>query len=96
MIAAHPDDVEWGASAAVAAWTAAGKSVDYLLATRGEAGIAGMPPAEAGPLREAEQRAACEAVGVRDLTFLDQADGRIEEGVALRRELRRGHPAGAA
>ena len=56
VVAAHPDDIEYGAAAAVAVWTAAGKEVHYLLATRGEAGIAGMPPAEAGPLREEEER----------------------------------------
>src|SRR3954453_21343416 len=48
VVAAHPDDIEYGAAAAVAVWTAAGKEGHYLLATRGEAGIAGMPPAGAG------------------------------------------------
>lgn len=84
---AHPDDIEWGASAAVAAWTAAGRTVAYVLATRGEAGIEGVAPAEAGPLREAEQRAAGAAVGVGDIVFLDHADGRLQEGLDLRRDL---------
>ena len=43
VVAAHPDDIEYGIAAAVAAWTAAGKEVHYLLATRGEAGMAGRP-----------------------------------------------------
>ena len=90
VVVAHPDDVEWGASAAVAAWTAAGREVSYLLATRGEAGIEGVPPAEAGPLREDEQRAAGRAVGVAGITFLDHPDGRLEEGLALRRDLAAG------
>src|SRR4051794_19158380 len=51
-VVAHPDDLEYGAAAAVARWTAAGRTVTYLLATRGEAGIDSMPPHEAGPLRE--------------------------------------------
>ncbi|MFD1211479.1 PIG-L deacetylase family protein [Arthrobacter sp. GCM10027362] len=89
VLMAHPDDPEYGASAAVAEWAAQGKQVAYVLATRGEAGIAGLPPAEAGPLREAEQRAACAAVGVEDLTFLDHPDGRLEETLALRRDLAR-------
>src|SRR3712207_2112022 len=42
-IAAHPDDLEYGASCAVARWTAAGKHVAYVLATRGEAGIDAWP-----------------------------------------------------
>jgi LmbE family N-acetylglucosaminyl deacetylase len=87
IIAAHPDDIEYGLSAAVAVWTAAGKEVHYLLATRGEAGIAGMPPSEAGPLREAEERASAAAVGVSEVEFLDHRDGVIENGPALRREL---------
>ena len=56
-VAAHPDDLEYGVSAAVAAWTAAGKDVTYLLVTRGEAGIATTHPGEAGPAREAEEQA---------------------------------------
>src|SRR4051812_50220038 len=58
VVAAHPDDIEYGLAAAVAVWTAAGKEVHYLLATRGEAGIAGMPPLEAGPVRGGGGRAA--------------------------------------
>jgi LmbE family N-acetylglucosaminyl deacetylase len=87
IIAAHPDDIEYGLAAVVAVWTAAGKEVHYLLATRGEAGIAGMPPSEAGPLREAEERASAAVVGVSEVEFLDQRDGVIENGPALRREL---------
>jgi LmbE family N-acetylglucosaminyl deacetylase len=88
-VAAHPDDLEYGVSAAVAAWTAAGKRVTYLLVTRGEAGIATMPPDEAGPAREAEERASAAEVGVADVRFLDQRDGVVEEGVALRRDIAR-------
>jgi LmbE family N-acetylglucosaminyl deacetylase len=87
IIAAHPDDIEYGLAAAVAVWTAAGKEVHYLLATRGEAGIAGMSPSEAGPLREAEERASAAVVGVSEVEFLDQRDGVIENGPALRRQL---------
>jgi Uncharacterized proteins, LmbE homologs len=51
-VVAHPDDLEYGAAAAIARWTAEGAAVTYLLATRGEAGIDSLPPAECGPLRE--------------------------------------------
>jgi LmbE family N-acetylglucosaminyl deacetylase len=87
VIAAHPDDIEYGLAAAVAVWTAAGKEVHYLLATRGEAGIAGMPPSQAGPLREAEERASAAVVGVSEVEFLDQRDGVLENGPALRKDL---------
>jgi LmbE family N-acetylglucosaminyl deacetylase len=86
-IVPHPDDMEYGASAAVAVWTAAGKSVAYLLVTRGEAGIDDLEPAAAATLRAAEQRAACDAVGVEMLEFLDFADGTIEYGLPLRHDL---------
>lgn len=38
-LVAHPDDLEYGASTAVAKWTAAGKTVVQVLGTRGEAGV---------------------------------------------------------
>lgn len=88
-IVAHPDDMEYGASSAVAGWTDAGKEVAYLLVTRGEAGIDGIAPDECGPLRVEEQRAACAAVGVDDLEFLDHRDGVLEYGLPLRRDLAR-------
>jgi LmbE family N-acetylglucosaminyl deacetylase len=34
-VVAHPDDMEYGTSAAVARWTAHGIEVGYLLLTRG-------------------------------------------------------------
>lgn len=87
VVAAHPDDIEYGLAAAVAVWTAAGKDVHYLLATRGEAGMAGVPPAEAGPVREDEERRSAAVVGVSQVEFLDHRDGVLEAGVQLRRDL---------
>ncbi len=87
VVAAHPDDIEYGLAAAVAVWTAAGKEVHYLLATRGEAGMAGVPPEEAGPLREEEERRSAAVVGVTEVEFLDHRDGVIVAGPELRRDL---------
>jgi LmbE family N-acetylglucosaminyl deacetylase len=86
-IVPHPDDMEYGASAAVAVWTDAGKTVAYVLVTRGEAGIDSVDPAEAAPLRAEEQHAACDAVGVATLEFLDFPDGTLEYGLPLRHDL---------
>jgi LmbE family N-acetylglucosaminyl deacetylase/enamine deaminase RidA (YjgF/YER057c/UK114 family) len=86
-IVAHPDDLEYGSAAAVARWTRQGKDVRYLLATRGEAGIDGMHPDEAGPLREAEERAGAAQVGVSAVDFLDHRDGVIPSDLGLRRDL---------
>jgi LmbE family N-acetylglucosaminyl deacetylase len=88
-IVAHPDDLEFGAAAAIARWTGQGKQITYVLLTSGEAGIDGIDPAEAGPLREREQRASAEIVGVTDVSFLGLPDGVLEGGVPLRRELAR-------
>ena len=88
-IVAHPDDLEYGASSAVAKWTAAGKHVIYVLASRGEAGIDAWPPERTGPLREAEERESARLVGVETVEFLDYRDGVIEYGLPLRRDLAR-------
>lgn len=53
-VVAHLDDVEYGTSSAVAAWTARGIEVDYLLLTRGEAGMDARTPEQTAPLRERE------------------------------------------
>ncbi|MFE5188015.1 PIG-L deacetylase family protein [Streptomyces sp. NPDC056628] len=73
--------------AAVAAWTDAGREVAHVLATRGEAGVDTLEPEKCGPLREREQRAGAAVVGVTAVEFLDHADGVIEYGTALCRDI---------
>lgn len=95
IVVAHPDDAEYGTSAAVAHWTSRGVEVGYLLLTAGEAGMK-RSPEEAGPLRAVEQRNACDIVGAGSLTILDFPDGMLEYGLDLRRavarEIRRFQP----
>ncbi|MBE1537779.1 PIG-L deacetylase family protein [Actinomadura algeriensis] len=86
-IVAHPDDLEYGGSTAVAKWTAQGKTVTEVLATRGEAGIDGMDPDEAARVRTVEQIEAARIVGVETVEFLDLPDGTLEYGLPLRRAL---------
>ena len=88
-IVAHPDDLEYGAASAVAKWTAQGKQVSYLLASRGEAGIDSLHPSVVGPLRAQEEADAARVVGVKTVEFLEHADGMIEYGLSLRRDLSR-------
>jgi LmbE family N-acetylglucosaminyl deacetylase len=88
-VAAHPDDLEYGAASAVARWTAQGKQVTYLLATRGEAGIDKMDPREAAAIREEEERQGAREVGVDVVEFLDHPDGVVEYGLPLRRDIAR-------
>lgn len=87
VLVPHPDDPEYGCSAAVAKWTAEGKAVHYALASRGEMGIEGMPPAEAGPLREGEQRRSAAVVGVTGVQFWDFPDSDIRDTPALRTKI---------
>lgn len=86
-VVAHPDDLEYGATAAVAKWTDQGHEVIYVLATRGEAGIDAIPPEECGPLREEEQRRSAAIVGVETVDFLGFADGVLVANLDLRRAL---------
>lgn len=88
-VVAHPDDIEYGLSAAVHRWTTAGRTVSYFLLTRGEAGIATMAPAQAGPVREAEEIASARVVGVDDVRFGTHRDGAVEFGPNLRRDIAR-------
>jgi LmbE family N-acetylglucosaminyl deacetylase len=88
-VVAHPDDLEYGAAAAVARWTGQGKQFAYVIASSGEAGIAGREPAVVGPLREGEERRSAAVVGVSEVVFLGHPDGLIEYGVPLRRDLAR-------
>ncbi|WP_244929096.1 PIG-L deacetylase family protein [Nocardioides sp. W7] len=95
-VVAHPDDMEFGAAAAVARWTGQGKDVGYCMVTSGEAGIDAMHPDECRRVREAEQVASADLVGVSDVEFLGLPDGILEYGVPLRRaiaaEVRRTRP----
>lgn len=87
-VVAHPDDVEYGTSAAMAAWIDRGVEVHYLLLTSGEAGMQ-RPPEEVGPLRAQEQQNACDAVGVKSLQILDFPDGMLEYSLEMRKAIAR-------
>jgi len=87
LVVAHPDDAEYGAASAVARWTSQGRAVSYVIATSGEAGIDGMEPAKAGPIREEEQRRSAAVVGVDHVEFLGHPDGSIDYGPVLRRDI---------
>lgn len=90
-IFAHPDDVDFGAAGTVARWVKEGWDVRYVCVTRGQKGAwdAHMDVDEYGALREAEQRAAAETVGVSDVTFLEWMDSEVFDSLELRRALSR-------
>jgi LmbE family N-acetylglucosaminyl deacetylase len=83
-IVAHPDDMEFGAAAAVARWTQQGKEIVYVMVTSGEAGIDGLSPEECRAVREREQVESARIVGVEVVEFLGLPDGTLEYGLPLR------------
>jgi LmbE family N-acetylglucosaminyl deacetylase len=89
VVAAHPDDIDFAAAGTVALWTDAGVEVTYLLCTYGDQGGFDDTPRDQVPeIRAAEQRAAAEAVGVKDVRFLDgYRDGSLEVSHDLVRDL---------
>ena len=80
VVGAHPDDTEFGAGGTVAAFTAAGHAVHYIVCTDGSKGSKDrtVHPADLVRRRQAEQRGAAEELGVSSVTFLEQVDGEME------------------
>ena len=91
VIAAHPDDIEFGLAGSVAVWTDAGAQVSYCLITDGAAGSneKDVDYKQLAARRKEEQLAAAKVVGVTDVHFLDYADGVLEATLDLRRDLTR-------
>lgn len=79
VIAAHPDDSEFGVAGTIALWAREGWQVYYLICTDGSKGSddPAMTPEKLVPLRREEQRAAAAVLGVRDVFFLDYVDGEL-------------------
>ncbi|WP_375425737.1 PIG-L deacetylase family protein [uncultured Friedmanniella sp.] len=89
VVAAHPDDADFGAAGTLARWADAGIAVTLLLCTRGEQGGFDDTPRDQMPaLREREQRAASAELGVTDVRFLDGwSDGWLEPSWELQRAI---------
>jgi len=79
VVAAHPDDPDFGAGGTAALWSRDGWEFYYLVCTNGAKGSAD-PTTDPHLLvesRQAEQRQAAQALGVRDVFFLDHEDGEL-------------------
>lgn len=87
VIFAHPDDAEYMCGGTIGAWAKEGTEVHYCVITDGSAGSnePGVVREELAVVREAEQRAAAEILGVKDLTFLGFVDGELEVNLETRR-----------
>src|SRR5690625_896220 len=89
VIAAHPDDIDFGAGATIAALTEAGVTVTYCLVTSGDAGGFELDHSRDAMVarREEEQRNAARVVGVHDVRYLKRLDGYVEPTHTLMSQL---------
>ena len=89
VVAAHPDDCDFGAAGTIGSWADAGLSVTILLCTHGEQGGFDDSNREQMPaIREREQIAASAILGVRDVRFLQgHRDGWLEPSWELQRQI---------
>jgi LmbE family N-acetylglucosaminyl deacetylase len=93
-IAAHPDDVEFGAGATLAKWASRGCLVHHLVCTDGAKGTWD-PDADTAELvrrRQDEQREAARRLAGRnagEVVFLGHVDGELDSGLEVRGEVAR-------
>jgi len=91
VVAAHPDDIEFGAAGTIARWTDEGWDARYVIVTSGQRGVQDprQDPDEFGRLREDESRAAAKVCGVEDVTFLRYMDSEVTHSQRLLKDLSR-------
>jgi len=89
VVAAHPDDADFGSAGTVAMWTKLGIEVTYLILTDGQAGgfDESIDRAEIPAIRRAEQTKAAAEAGVTDVRFAGYVDGELEVSHALVRDI---------
>lgn len=93
-IHAHPDDQEFSVGGTIAKWAKAGCEIISVVITSGDSGSNdpakdGSHKQELAELREQEQLAANDILGVRETVFLRYPDGELEPTIALRKDLTR-------
>lgn len=89
VLFAHPDDAEFMCGGTIVRWTREGCEVHYVVCTDGSAGSnePGASREETAPVREREQRAAADVLGVKSVTFLGERDGMLEVNLDTRRKV---------
>lgn len=89
LIAAHPDDAEFGPAGTAARWIDEGSEGWLVCCTSGDQGgeDPDADPLALAALRETEQRAAAAIIGYTGVTFLHQPDGALANDLALREQL---------
>jgi len=89
VITPHPDDAEFGVAGTVAKWTREGKQVVYVVCTNGNKGTSDpdVKPETLAEIRQNEQRAAAEILGVREVVFLENQDQGLEDTPEFRKQI---------
>ena len=89
VIFSHPDDAEFSAAPAIAALTARGVEVGYVVTTDGGKGTEdpAVTPEQLATTRVAEQRAAADLLGVGEIVHLGYPDGYLTPSLDLRRDI---------
>ncbi len=89
VLFAHPDDAEFMCGGTVARWAREGTAVHYVVVTDGSAGSnePGVTREQMRPIREREQLAAAEVLGVSSVTWLGEVDGHLEVTLDTRRKV---------
>ncbi len=89
VVFAHPDDAEFTCAGSLAKWIVEGDEVTYIACTSGDKGTHDreVNPAQLILTREAEQHAAAQELGVKEVVFLRHKDGEVEPNMAMRAEL---------
>ena len=89
VVTPHPDDAEIGAGGTIARWISEGKDVIYVVCTNGDKGTSdtNMKPDELARIREQEQLAAANLLGVREVVFLRHPDQSLEDTPEFRKEI---------
>jgi LmbE family N-acetylglucosaminyl deacetylase len=89
VIAAHPDDADFGPAATAARWIDEGSVAWLVCCTSGDQGgeDPDIDPLELAALREREQKSAADIVGYAGVTFLHQPDGALANDLVLREML---------
>jgi len=79
VVAAHPDDAEFGAAGTAYLWSKQGWQFFYLVCTNGAKGSdnESITRSQLIEMRREEQRAAARLLGVEEVFFLDNEDGEL-------------------
>ena len=89
VVTPHPDDAEYGVAGTVVHWISQGKEIVYVVCTNGDKGTSdpSVKPEELAKIREEEQIAAANLLGVREVIFLRHPDQGLEDTSEFRKEI---------